>query len=117
MTDTSWFFEVDSEELITLSAVPEIPENTVLALETLILPFGLSRQSASTYLREWRRMAREFGEGYVLGTPAASVERVDEGHVKIDDMYGQFDDCCINNGDFEEFLEGFIDYLAGIEVD
>ncbi|MFG2474279.1 hypothetical protein [Streptomyces fagopyri] len=116
MVDAAWFFQVDSDELITLSAAPEFPENTVLALETLILPFGLSRQSAVTYLREWRRMAREFGEGYVLGTPAASVERVDDEHVKIDDMYGQFDDCSISNGDFEGFLEELIEYLTGVEV-
>ncbi|MFF1307249.1 hypothetical protein [Streptomyces sp. NPDC058307] len=114
MADVAWRFEVDSDELVTLSVVPEIPKNTVLALETLIIPFGLSRQSASTYLREWRRMAREYGAEYVLGTPGASSERLNGQRVKIGDMYGQFDDCIIGNEFFEKFLEELIEYLAGV---
>ena len=116
MADAAWCFEVDGEELVTLSVTPEIPQNAVLALETLILPFGLSWRSASTYLCEWRRMARELSEGYTLGTSAAAVERLDGELVKIRDMYGQFDDCLMSNVGFEKCMEGLIEYLQEVEV-
>ena len=61
-------------------------------------------------------MAREFGEGYTLGTSAAALERLDRELVKIDDMCGQFDGCLMRNEDFEKFMEGLVEYLQGVEA-
>lgn len=106
-----WSFAVDEDDLV----IPEGPvgtdENVRLALETLIIPFGARAESAETYLREWRRMWRDFGSDYVLGTSSAAVTRIDSDRAEIGDLYGQFETCTMGVEEFELALECLIDFL------
>lgn len=106
-----WSFAIDQDDLV----IPEGPtgtrENVRLALETLIIPFGTRAESVEIYLREWRRMWRDFESEYVLGTSSATVKRVDSDRVEIGDLYGQFDTCVMNAEEFECALECVIRFL------
>ncbi|WP_030062274.1 MULTISPECIES: hypothetical protein [Streptomyces] len=112
MGHLGWYFEIDDDELVVPVAPSGISENLRLAVETLIIPFGLNAEAVQNYLREWRRMDREFGIGYVLETASASARRVSPADVEISDLYGQFDVCTMRAAEFEAVLEGLSEFLG-----
>ncbi|MFG3049856.1 hypothetical protein ACGFZP_02730 [Kitasatospora sp. NPDC048239] len=110
---TRWEFHTDEDDMVIVEAPAGTDENLRLAIETLILPFGLSSDAPRTYLQEWHRLAAEDGTGYSLGTAAAGARRTGPDLVEIVDMYGQFEDCTIDARQFEAVLEGLTAYLDG----
>lgn len=107
-----WSFAVDQDDLV----IPEGPvgteENVRLALETLVIPFGTRVENPEIYLREWRRMWRDFESEYVLGTSSATAKRVNSDQVEIGDLYGQFEACIMSVEEFELALECLIYFLG-----
>ncbi|NED83184.1 hypothetical protein G3I76_24230 [Streptomyces sp. SID11233] len=97
-----WTYRIDQDDFIAAEGPPGTDENVRLALETLVIPFGTSADLAETYLREWRTKEREAaGQVYTLGTPSASVTRIDPERVEIVDLYGQFRTCVARVEEFE----------------
>ncbi|MGV9263545.1 hypothetical protein ACWDRR_02645 [Kitasatospora sp. NPDC003701] len=109
--DARWAFHVDEDDMVVVEAPPGTDENLRLAIETLILPFGLDGDGPRTYLREWHRRAAEAGSGYRLGTAAAGARRSGPDLVEIIDLYNQFDDCAIDARQFEGILERLTAFL------
>ncbi|GAA2513116.1 hypothetical protein GCM10010406_56050 [Streptomyces thermolineatus] len=91
---------------------PKADENTLLAVETLIIPFGNREDSVRNGLRTWREDSRRYGVGYVVTTASASIKKISEEEMEIGDMYGQFEDARLPVDEFEKMLESFADALA-----
>ncbi|MDH6131371.1 hypothetical protein P3T37_000740 [Kitasatospora sp. MAA4] len=108
----AWSFAVDEDDFVIAEGPTGTDDNIRLTIETLIIPFGTRAASAETYLREWRRMSREFEHEYTLGTSGASAKRIDASRVEIGDMYGQFETCTMSVDDFERALECLIQFLS-----
>jgi hypothetical protein len=119
MTDTDgWSFTVDEDGMVFVVAPAGVPENVRLAVETLLIPFGDSAAAVEGYLREWRRMATEYGDDYSLATTSAQVGRVGPDEIELGDVYGQFEDCRMSAHEFERMLGqliGFLEPLRGPE--
>ncbi|MFF9348399.1 hypothetical protein [Streptomyces sp. NPDC014734] len=111
MEAATWSFTVDQDDLVIPQGPAGTEENTRLALETLIIPFGTRAESTEIYLREWRRMWRDFESEYVLGTSSATAKRIDSDRVEIGDLYGQFETCTMSVEEFELALECLIRFL------
>ncbi|MFD5494198.1 hypothetical protein ACFYY3_11085 [Streptomyces sp. NPDC001812] len=115
MTDTDeWSFTVDEDGMVFAVAPSGVPENVRLAVETLLVPFSDSAVAVEGYLREWRRMAEEFGDDYALSTTSAQVSRVGPDEIELGDMYGQFEDCRMSAHEFERMLGQLIGFLKSL---
>ncbi|MEU3728258.1 hypothetical protein AB0E81_02435 [Streptomyces sp. NPDC033538] len=116
MTDTDgWSFTVDEDGMVFVGAPFGVPENVRLAVETVLIPFGDSAAAVEGYLREWRRMAEEFGDDYSLATTSAQVRRVGPDEIELEDMYGQFEDCRMSAHEFERMLGQLVDFLTPLQ--
>ncbi|WP_206189230.1 hypothetical protein, partial [Streptomyces prasinus] len=93
------------------------PENVRLAVETVLIPFGDSVAAVEGYLREWRRMAEEFGDDYILATTSAQVRRVGPDEIELGDIYGQFEDCPMSVREFERMLGQLVDFLKSLHLE
>ncbi|MCZ9351262.1 hypothetical protein NGM36_15935 [Streptomyces mutabilis] len=111
MSSDVWSFAVDQDGLVIAEGPDGVEENVRLAFETLVIPFGTRAASVEDFLREWRRMTRDLGFGYTLGTSGAAVKRIDADHVEIGDLYGQFETCLMGAGEFENALERMLRFL------
>lgn len=109
-----WIFTLDEDDLVIPEGPASFSENARLAMETMIIPFGSREAAVVGYLREWRRMWDEFGVGYTLSTATAGVRTLSGEAVRIEDMYGQFDDCEISVVEFESILLALAGYLGGL---
>lgn len=115
MTNTDeWSFTVDEDGMVLAAAPSGTPENVRLAVETALIPFGDSVTAAEDYLRQWHRMAEEFGDDYTLATTSAQVRRVGPDEIELGDMYGQFEDCRMGAHEFERMLGRLIDFLGSL---
>jgi hypothetical protein len=111
MGDATWSFIVDQDGLVVPEGPTGTDENVRLAFETLVIPFGTQADSVEIYLREWRKMQQDIPGEFVLGTAAATVRAVDSGLVEIGDLYGQFETCMMDRGEFELALMSLVDFL------
>ncbi|MET8113865.1 hypothetical protein [Streptomyces prasinus] len=115
MADTDeWSFTVDEDGMLFAAAPSGAPENVRLAVETVLIPFGDSVAAVEGYLREWRRMAEEFGDDYILATTSAQVRRVGPDEIELNDMFGQFEDCPMSVREFERMLGQLVDFLKSL---
>lgn len=111
MQNDEWSFTIDEDGMVLVGAPSGVSENLRLALETLIIPFGTDVDSVRNYLRQWSRMWREFGVGFSLGTPTATVKREAQDQVEIGDHYKQFETCSMEVAEFERFIGLVIEFL------
>ncbi|MER6769641.1 hypothetical protein ABT389_07745 [Streptomyces bacillaris] len=111
MSAAVWSFTLDEDDLVIAEGPAGTEENVRLAFETFILPFGTRAESAETYLREWRTMEKGWASGYTLGSPSATVRRIDPEQVEVGDLYGQFETCTMSAAEFVGALEDLVRFL------
>ncbi|MFB6906321.1 hypothetical protein ACFCWB_18815 [Streptomyces bacillaris] len=104
MSTTTWAFTLDEDNFVVAEGPVGTEENVRLAFETLIIPFGTQAESAEIYLWEWHNMEREWASGYTLGSPSATVRRIDQERVEVGDLYGQFETCTMGTGALEDLV-------------
>ncbi|MFJ7192471.1 hypothetical protein [Streptomyces bacillaris] len=108
---TAWSFALDEDDFVVAEGPAGTEGNVRLAFETLIIPFGTQAESAETYLREWRKMERDWASGYTLGSPSATVRRIDPEQVEVGDLYGQFETCTMSAAELVGALEDLVRFL------
>lgn len=114
VSGVEWEFVLDEDEIVIMRAPVGTSENLRLALETLVIPFGLRRGAAEDFLEQYWKMEREFQTDYSIGTSSASVKRLSPDLVEFVDFYGQFENCTMGEAEFVNVMVGFGKFIDSL---